>query len=244
VRKRTRFFLSVALPLAPRSGAPLAGRGKRNRASWLDIQEPTHAPLPPPPSHRMVAIDPGVRTFATLYDPSGILVEWAPRDIRRIFNLCLYMDKLQSRIAAKHLRCRKRQRMRDRVRHLVIEVHRKLAKFLCENYNVVLYPKYEASSMVCRGRRKIRSKTARQLLCWAPYSFKQRLLSKALEYPWVQVVECREDYTSKTCGRCGAIHWTLGGNKRFVCPCCAFRIDRDLNGARNILLRWLTEREQ
>ena len=98
--------------------------------------------------------------------------------------------------------------------------------------------------MVCRGRRKIRSKTARQLLTWAPYSFKQRLLSKALEYPWVQIIECREDYTSKTCGRCGGIHRTLGGNKRFVCPRCSFHVDRDLNGARNILLRWLTEREQ
>ena len=149
LRKRNRFFISVALPLARRSGVPKTGRGKENRASWLDIQEPAHVPLLPPPRQRIVAIDPGVRTFATLYDPSGLLVEWAPKGIRRIYSLCLHTDRLQSRIAAKDLRCRKRQRMRkalqrmrDRVRHLVMEMHRKLAKFLCENYNVVLHPRY------------------------------------------------------------------------------------------------------
>jgi transposase len=43
----------------------------------------------------------------------------------------------------------------------------------------------------------------------------------------------------KTCGRCGHIHEKLGGNKRFKCPACGLEIDRDANGARNILLRYL-----
>src|SRR5215217_1767136 len=46
-----------------------------------------------------------------------------------------------------------------------------------------------------------------------------------------------EHYTSKTCGNCGSIHTKLGSNKVFKCPTCDFITDRDINGARNILLR-------
>ncbi|WP_307731330.1 zinc ribbon domain-containing protein [Microseira wollei] len=45
--------------------------------------------------------------------------------------------------------------------------------------------------------------------------------------------------TSKTCGSCGYIHHKLGGAKVFKCPRCGVRIPRDVNGARNILLRAL-----
>ncbi|MDH6100459.1 zinc ribbon domain-containing protein [Anabaenopsis sp. FSS-46] len=48
-----------------------------------------------------------------------------------------------------------------------------------------------------------------------------------------------ESYTSKTCGNCGHVHYKLGGNKVFKCPHCGIQICRDVNGARNILLRAL-----
>ena len=59
----------------------------------------------------------------------------------------------------------------------------------------------------------------------------------------VQVVICTEEYTSKTCGSCGYIHKKLGGSKEFCCPQCKTNLDRDINGARNILLRYLTKRK-
>jgi hypothetical protein len=34
----------------------------------------------------VVAIDPGVRTFGTTYDPSGLVTEWGNKDFGRIFN--------------------------------------------------------------------------------------------------------------------------------------------------------------
>ena len=47
---------------------------------------------------------------------------------------------------------------------------------------------------------------------------------------------------SKTCGACGWLHYKLGGAKVFRCGAagCGAVFDRDLNGARNILLRYLT----
>ena len=246
LRKGGKFYLSVALSLpSPRTGIPEHGKAPKHRGLWLDNQEPRATGVLPPPSESVVAIDPGVRTFATLYDPNGKCLEWAPKDISRIQRLCAHMDKLTSRSQFVKARTRHRmkialRRAREKVRHLVDEVHVKLARFLCENYNVVLLPKFEASRMVCRGGRKFGSKTARAMLGWSHYKFRMRLLAKAAEYPWCKVVECREDYTSKTCGQCGSIHEKLGGNKTFKCPVCGFTLDRDLNGARNILLRWLS----
>ena len=75
---------------------------------------------------------------------------------------------------------------------------------------------------------------------WAHYRFRERLLNKAREYPACRVLLVSEAYTSKTCGRCGSIHWRLGGSKVFVCPQCRFKCDRDLHAARNVLLLFLS----
>ena len=69
------------------------------------------------------------------------------------------------------------------------------------------------------------------------------LIHKAREHSWCRVVICTEEYTSKTCGFCGYIHKKLGGSKVFCCPQCKTNLDRDINGARNILLRYLTKKE-
>ena len=45
----------------------------------------------------MISLDPGVRTFMTGYDPSGIAVEWGKNDIGRVYRLCHAYDKLQSK---------------------------------------------------------------------------------------------------------------------------------------------------
>ena len=253
IRKHDQFFISVSLPRAHRTGL---WRGKKIKRpdGWLDNQEPavyhddnpaSSSVLLPPPSERIVAIDPGVRTFATLYDPSGQLIEWGRGDIGCIQRICYHMDRLQSRMQQVNSRRRRRMkvawyRMQWRIKNLVAELHHKLAKFLMESYNIILLPNFETSQMVKRGRRRIRSRTARQMMCWSHYKFKQRLLDKAQERPWVRLIICREDYTSKTCGACGWIHWNLGGSKEFRCPRCQYHVDRDLNGARNILIRWLT----
>lgn len=50
-----------------------------------------------------------------------------------------------------------------------------------------------------------------------------------------------EEYTSKTCCNCGALHQKLGGNKLFKCPGCGFTADRDIHAAFNIFLKFLKE---
>lgn len=98
----------------------------------------------------------------------------------------------------------------------------------------------ETSNMVAKAKRKIRSKTARAMLTWAHYRFKLFLKQAALRRDCI-VVDVTEEYTSKTCGRCGHIHSKLGGSKKFKCPECGHEIDRDFNGASNILLKALRD---
>ncbi len=53
----------------------------------------------------------------------------------------------------------------------------------------------------------------------------------------VLVVRSNESYTSKTCTNCGHVHQNLGGCKVYKCPECGLMMARDINGARNIMLR-------
>jgi putative transposase len=193
---------------------------------------------------RVCSLDPGVRTFQTIYDATtGGMIEVGAGDFARFYRLCHQADQLQSRHDKTHGKKRyklKRAQLRifEKIRRLVKEIHCKLASFLVRNYSVVLLPSFDTSRMVVRDKRKLRSKTARSMLTWSHYRFKQRLLDKASKSGGrCTVLICTEEYTSKTCTRCGFIHTKLGGAKVFRCPQCALVVDRDYNGARNVLLK-------
>lgn len=75
---------------------------------------------------------------------------------------------------------------------------------------------------------------------FAFYKFHEKLKSlAALRNCKLYIVN--EAYTSKTCGICGSLNNKLGSAKTFKCvnPECKVMIDRDHNGARNILLKHL-----
>jgi len=199
------------------------------------------------PSQKVCALDPGSRKFQTIYDPCGKVLEvgLAADAESKIAKICRSSDSLRSKIdtcSDRRRRCRLTKAMlrtNQRIRDRIADLHRKLAKFLTLNYNVVFLPVFETSKMVAgKHDRVISGKTARSMLTWSHYQFKQRLLYKASQTSHCQVIICGEAYTSKTCGKCGKLH-KVKGSEWFTCPQpnCGFSMDRDHNGARNILLR-------
>jgi putative transposase len=216
----------------------------RDNEFYLCIQEDIQKPcVEKQDTSSVIALDPGVRVFQTGYDYKGKVIEYAPGDVSRIYRLCAHLDALQSRIASQTTSKKTRYNMRKafrratkKIHNLVDDVHHCTAAHLCKNYSMVLLPTFETQKMSARQSRKINSKTARAMMTWSHYRFKQFLLHKARE-TGTKVAIVSEAYTSKTCGACGFIHQKLGGNKSFKCPSCSMQCGRDVQGSRNILLR-------
>ena len=120
------------------------------------------------------------------------------------------------------------------IRNLVDELHHKTARFLVEQFDIILLPSFDVSQMIKRGSRKINSKSTRQMLTWAHYRFKCFLKHKCEEYNKVLLI-VNEAYTSKTQSWNGKINYKLGGSK--VIRDDTYSVPRDLNGARNIWIK-------
>lgn len=200
---------------------------------------------------RAVALDPGVRTFMASYDMDGRFGAVGDGQIGRITKVAQRADRIKSHIDTqlvnqgfangdnnKGRRKRARKRVRQlnaKCRDLKVDAHWKTAKALCQRYDHILLPKFNS-----RGASQVLSKTTtttRQMLHWSHYEFRQRLQHKA-EAMGVKVHLVSEHYSSMTCGRCLYIEESFRKNasKWFECRNCGYVIDRDSNGARNILL--------
>ena len=182
----------------------------------------------------VVSLDPGVRNFLSFYSEvaTGII---GKGDFNHIYYLCLQLDEIISRMSKAKCKQKKRlksakQRLIWRISDLIDDLHKKTACFLVTRFDTILLPTFETSEMVV----KLHSKTAKNMLTFAHYRFKQFLKCKAEEYS-CKIIDVSEDYTSRTCSYCGILH-NKNSKKRMICSCGA-NVDRDLNGARGILLK-------
>ena len=204
---------------------------------------PEYVPTEPTEESKVIALDPGSRTFITGYDGEAVL-EVGKKDIGRINRLCTHLDQIMSKVSqskSKRQRYKQRQagnRIREKIKNLVKDLHNKVSSFLVDNYKVIFLPTFETSQMLLKQQRRISSKTARNMLTWSHFRFAQHLTQMASRNNCI-VVRCNESYTSKTCPECGTIHEKLGSSKVFKCPHCGYKAFRDANGARNIMIRAL-----
>lgn len=194
----------------------------------------------------IIALDPGVRTFLTGFSPDGELIKVGDNDINKIKNYLIKTDKFISEISKmkgnKKRRCNRAKLKRfEKVKNWIKDCHRKTTKYLLENYNYIILPPFNTPQMTKRKNRNINSNTVRNMLTWSHYKFRMMLLDKSNEYLNKYIICPTEEFTSKTCGCCGFIKRDLRGCKEYNCNRCGLIIDRDINGSRNILIKYLTE---
>ncbi len=72
------------------------------------------------------------------------------------------------------------------------------------------------------------------------YKFKECLKAEAKKYR-TNVYDTTEEFTSQMCTKCGELSKVY---ERRIKKCkCGFRIDRDINGSRNILIKCMREKK-
>lgn len=214
-----------------------------NKGRW-SAHFPVELKVSPYVTNKVIALDPGVRTFMTGFDGSDFL-EFGNGDFNFIAKLCSHLDKLKSKhdraLGHKSKRFRYKikqamERLRTRIKNLRSECHKQVASYLARNYDVIVLPTFETSEMVVKKKRKLKNKTARAMMTWAFYQFDQTLEHLCNRYG-SKLVRITEEYTSKTCTKCGHVHRKLGSSLNFKCPHCGYEIPRDFNGAVGIFLK-------
>ncbi|MGB3511237.1 MAG: hypothetical protein WBA93_18780 [Microcoleaceae cyanobacterium] len=115
-------------------------------------------------SQSIIALDPGVRSFLTGFDGEKF-IDIGNRDITRIFRLGQHIDKLISTKTALKGRQNKYKRqglnkkinsLFIRIKNLIDEVHKKVAKWLTSEYRIIFIPTFESSQMVAKSGNKKR----------------------------------------------------------------------------------------
>jgi len=243
-----RCQLKEALPIGFSDGRLTLAYGEYYLVVSVSVaggQHPTEVqPVPTDNQGRLVALDPGVRTFMTYFSEQAY--GWLGDDSNLfIQKLCFRLDKLVSRLSKAKSQQKRRlkkaaSRLRCKIKNLVKELHYKTARFLVDNFDVILLPTFETSQMVSKSRRKLRNKSVRQMLTLSHYEFKTFLKWKAWEQSKT-VIDCNEAYTSKTVSWTGEIVKNLGGARTIKSLSTLMKMDRDLNGARGIFLRALVD---
>ena len=203
---------------------------------------------------RIVALDPGVRTFQTFYTPSGQCGKIGTcsgddvngsSGLEKIERLLKKIDKTISTLSKPDvLKSKKRRRLKrlkyrklDQVKNVRNDFHRKTCVWLLRNFDIVLLPEFKAKTMVT----SLTSKTCRAMYTWSHYAFKQRLLEMSQKYTHKKVLIVNEAYTTRTCGNCFVVNDDVGVSKVFECVNCGLEADRDIHAARNILLRYVPD---
>lgn len=207
----------------------------------------------------LVALDPGEKIFQTFYshEKAGKIGE----NIRK--QILEYQGKIKrtQRILSHDLNKRKQKiknkgKLRHKVRNnyskikgLTADLRNKTALYLCHNFKNIIIPEFKTQKMIIKKEKeitrdemkvisktnKLNKKTKFVLNMMSHYKFRQHLQNKCLEYGCnLHVVT--EEYTSQCCGLCGCLSKNYNGRIK-TCDECNHKMHRDINGARNILLK-------
>lgn len=118
--------------------------------------------------------------------------------------------------------------------NIVNDLHWKTANDLLKKNDVIFYGDIKSHDIVKKKNNKNLKRSFNDMKF---YKFKERLLYKASIQSKL-VICVNEAYTSKTCSFCGNIY-NPGYSKIYECKNCDKKMDRDINAAKNILMKGL-----
>ena len=198
----------------------------------------------------IVSLDPGVRTFQSFYTPDGIVGDLGNQQLKnkimkyenKIDTLKSISQKIKnkgtnSKIKRKLMKIEKRCfKLKTKASNIIKDFQWKISSFLCKTYKTILLPVFKSQEL----KNNLNSKNNRLLDILSHYKFQEKMKFQAIKYGCdLKIVT--EEYTTKTCGKCGCINNFIGISKIFWCNKCNITLERDYQAARNILIKFKCE---
>jgi putative transposase len=171
---------------------------------------------------RIISLDPGIRKFLVGYDPIGESIFIGEDANLKLMHLINLLDNNDDQYP-----------IRKKIKNYINELHWKAISFLIENYDVIILPEFKVSQML--KSKKLSKITKRLMAMYSFFQFRQKLQFKCNLYN-KKLIIVDESYTSCTCSRCGELNY-MQGKEIYNCSSCNLKIDRDVAGSRNILIK-------
>lgn len=209
---------------------------KKNDKYYLFVPEEIEKDENIKQENEQITIDPGIRTFLTGITENRV-VKIAQNCTSKLRDYFKRKDKIMNNEKIEENIKKKNEKMiNNKISNLVDDLHWKTINYLTNKNKTILMGNMSTKSIVSKKESTLNQMTKRIGLNLKLFVFKERLKFKC-EMKNVKYGEINEWMTSKMCSKCGNIHTNLGGNEKYECEKCGLKIDRDVNGARNIHIR-------
>lgn len=181
-------------------------------------------------------IDPGVKTFMTTFGNQGCFeYKHSESTLKKLDDkIKLMKDK---RILTRYRVLKKKiNKVEKKKENLINELHWKTVRSLLRNNDFIFYGDIKSHDIVKDGKNRTLNTSMNNLKF---YKFKQRLIFKSVELG-KKVFETKEQFTTQTCSFCGNMY-KPGLSRVYNCSKCNKKIGRDVNAAKNILMKGIVK---
>ena len=180
-------------------------------------------------------IDPGIRTFVSVFSNKKC-VKIGDNLINKISKYLRKIDNNKRSNKQSKLKSKLERKFYKKINNIVDDLHWKTANYLTKNFNSVLIGNLSTKSIISNKlNNQLSDNIKRVSQHMSLHKFKMRLEYKCSQKN-VGFIEVDEAYSTMTCTRC-CYKNDVKKKKEIKCNFCQLIIDRDFNGARNILLR-------
>lgn len=179
-----------------------------------------------------ISIDPGLKTFLTgltsnkIHNIGTNLIKTIETNLNKIDNL----NKINNKKTRKRV-----NKIKNMNHNLITDLHWKSINYLIKTAKVKnIFLGNLSTKNISSTNGNLKEMYKRIASGMRFYEFKQKLQFKCDEHN-INLMIVDESYTSKICSFCKTTA-EIGLDRKLICNCC-FKMDRDINGCINILLK-------
>lgn len=184
---------------------------------------------------KICSIDAGLRTFLTCLSEDNIM-EIGTNLIKTINGSLKRKDKIMGLKAPNRIKKRYEKIINEKIKNRINDLHWKTINYLTNKFGVIVIGKWSTKDISLNNKSKLAPILKRIASHLSFHKFIEKLKYKC-ESKMIDLRHIDESYTSKLCSECMFYNYNLKKSKHFKCIICKLDLDRDVNSAKNIMLK-------